>query len=349
MMTEYESTTPFDYDSLVTPVYDHNVQIFTSHFVPVLYSLVFIFGLLGNALVVLVLIRYKKLKSMTDIYLLNLALSDLLFIFSLPFWAYSAADEWIFGKAMCKIFAGIYQAGFFSGSFFIILLTIDRYLAIVHPVFAQKARTVVYGILTSLIAWFVALSASVPELLFLQVEKQHEKCTCLLHYPIATAKVWKQFLNSMMFLLGIVIPWVILVFCYVQIIKILMRDMNRRKMKAIRLIFVIMILFSLLWMPYNIAVLLNTFDGLCNQDGGCSNKLLLAVNVTQVIAMSHCCINPVIYAFVGEKFRRHLCILWQKYMACYLCKICPGRYHPNLERSTSYSMTTSQHDVSTGL
>ncbi|KAJ7322576.1 hypothetical protein JRQ81_018863 [Phrynocephalus forsythii] len=93
---DYEmSTTDFYYDDSATPCPGVTVQKFASHVLPPLYTFVFIFGLLGNALVVLIIIRYKKLKSMTDIYLLNLAISDLLFIALLPFWAYHAAHEWI--------------------------------------------------------------------------------------------------------------------------------------------------------------------------------------------------------------------------------------------------------------
>ncbi|TEA23946.1 hypothetical protein DBR06_SOUSAS21910024, partial [Sousa chinensis] len=114
----------------------------------------------GNLLVVLILINCKKLKSMTDIYLLNLAVSDLLFLLTIPFWAHYAADQWVFGNVMCKFFTGLYHIGYFGGIFFIILLTIDRYLAIVHAVFALKARTVTFGVVTSGVTWVVAVFAS---------------------------------------------------------------------------------------------------------------------------------------------------------------------------------------------
>ncbi|XP_025926512.1 C-C chemokine receptor type 5-like, partial [Apteryx rowi] len=158
-------TTEFDYSG-ATACTNIEEKNFAAKFLPPLYSLVVIFGLMGNMLVVLILVKYKRLKSMTDIYLLNLAISDLLFIFSLPFWAYYAAQEWIFGDALCRILSGVYLLGFYSGIFFIILLTIDRYLAIVHAVFALKARTVTYGILTSTVTWAVALFASVPGVIF---------------------------------------------------------------------------------------------------------------------------------------------------------------------------------------
>lgn len=333
----------FDYSDVPAPDEDTASQEFNSHVVPALYSLVFIFGLLGNALVVLVLIRFKKLKSMTDIYLLNLAISDLLFIASLPFWAYAAGNEWEFGNMMCKILSAAYDTGFYSGSFFIILLTIDRYLAIVHAVFAMKARTAVYGMISSGFTWALASFASVPALIFSSVQKRKEgqRCTLL----IEEKSMWKQVLVFMRVILGLVIPWLIMFFCYVQILMILLKNRNDKKLKAIRLIFVIMVVYFIFWVPYNITLLLVTFSP-CT--GDCDGNFGLAVQVTETIAMTHCCINPVIYAFVGVKFRKYLSVLFRKCMVVCRCRLCVGVAHPSLERSFS-SMSTSEHDISTGL
>ncbi|XP_060104884.1 C-C chemokine receptor type 1-like [Heteronotia binoei] len=336
--------TVFDYGDAPTPDDDPNSQEFNSHVVPTLYSLVFTFGLLGNALVVLILILFKKLKSMTDIYLLNLAISDLLFIVSLPFWAYAVGNEWVFGNTMCKILSAAYDTGFYSGSFFIILLTIDRYLAIVHAVFAMKARTAVYGMLSSGFTWVLALFASVPTLMFSTVQKRKEGWRCSLLMQEKSAL--KELLVFMRFILGLVIPWLIMVFCYVQILMILMKNRNDKKLKAVRLIFVIMVVYFIFWVPYNVTLLLVTYQQPCTRD--CYDHVGLAIQVTETIAMTHCCINPVIYAFVGEKFRKYLSVLFRKCTVFCRCILCLGVGHPSLERSFS-SMSTSEHDISTGL
>ncbi|XP_078233491.1 C-C chemokine receptor type 2 [Pogona vitticeps] len=351
-MPDEGTTSTFNYDDIEEPVYNENVKRFTSDFIPALYSLVFIFGLLGNALVVLILIRYKKLRSMTDVYLLNLAISDLLFIFSLPFWAHHATHEWAFGIPMCKILAGIYRVGFYSGSFFIILLTVDRYLAIVHAVFALKVRTLLYGTLSSAITWVVAVSASVPAFIFQNVQKEDESMKCALIYNVSVANEWKQVTILMMFILGLAIPLVIMTFCYIQIIMVLIKGQNERKQKAVRLIFVIMIVYFIIWTPYNIAVLLQTYQGSffsCTLDSACNGNIALAVDVTEIIAMIHCCLNPFIYAFVGEKFRKYLCVLYRKHIAIYLSCLCPGQHRPKLTRSVSSFISTTEHDISTGL
>ncbi|KAG6930644.1 C-C chemokine receptor type 5-like, partial [Chelydra serpentina] len=278
------------------PCQKADVKKFASLFLPPLYSLVLIFGLVGNALVVLILIKYKRLRSMTDIYLLNLAISDLLFILSLPFWAYYTAREWDFGNAMCKILSGVYYAGFYSGIFFIILLTIDRYLAIVHAVFALKARTVAHGIFTSVFIWVVAILASLPGFIFHSVQKEGVHCTCSPHYPSDDKIKWKQFLILKMNILGLVIPLVIMIFCYTEILKTLLRCRNEKKHKAVRLIFIIMIVYFIFWTPFNIVVFLYTFqESFSLNNCESSNQLELAIQVTEAIAMIHCCINPVIY------------------------------------------------------
>ncbi|XP_074842199.1 C-C chemokine receptor type 5-like [Carettochelys insculpta] len=344
-------TTMYNYDQDAPAPCKNNVKQFASQFLPPLYSLVLIFGLVGNALVVLILIKYKRLKSMTDIYLLNLAISDLLFILSLPFWAYYAAREWDFGDAMCKILSGAYYAGFYSGIFFIILLTIDRYLAIVHAVFALKARRRTYGILTSVVIWGVAILASLPGSMFHTVQKETSYWTCSPHYPLGQERKWKQILILKMNILGLVIPMVIMIFCYIEIIKILLRCRNERKHKAVRLIFILMIVYFIFWAPYNVIVLMYAFqESFSMNNCESSSQMELGIQVTEAIAMFHCCMNPVIYAFAGENFRKYLYNFFQKDIANYLCKHCPALHGNKLKQVTSaYTPSAADRDISTGL
>ncbi|XP_074842201.1 C-C chemokine receptor type 5-like [Carettochelys insculpta] len=348
--SDYEMTTYY-YDPDSEPCQKAEVKNFASQFLPPLYSLVLIFGLVGNALVVLILIKYKRLKSMTDIYLLNLAISDLLFILSLPFWAYYAAREWYFGDAMCKILSGVYYAGFYSGMFFIILLTIDRYLAIVHAVFALKARRRTYGILTSVVIWGVAILASLPWLIFHGAQKEVSHWSCSPHYPPGQERKWKQFQTLKMNILGLVFPMVIMIFCYTEIIKTLLRCRNEKKHKAVRLIFIIMVVYFAFWTPFNIVVFIYTFQNSFSLNN-CerSSQLEIAIQVTEAIAMIHCCINPVIYAFVGEKFRKYLRTFFQNHIVVHLCKHCPALHSDKLDRvSSTYTPSTAENDISFGL
>ncbi|NXH13575.1 CCR5 protein, partial [Bucco capensis] len=347
---DWQMTTDFDYTGSA-PCPGTEEKHFAAKLLPPLYSLVVIFGLTGNLLVVLILVKYKRLRSMTDIYLLNLAISDLLFVFSLPFWAYYAVHEWIFGDALCRILSGVYLLGFYSGIFFIILLTLDRYLAIVHAVFALKARTVTYGIFTSAVTWAVAICASVPGIVFHKAQKENSHHTCSPHYPLEQRNEWKQFLTLKMIIIGLVIPMLIMICSYTQIIKTLLQCRNEKKHKAVRLIFVIMIVYFLFWAPYNICIFLRDFQGtfsITTCEG--SSQLHKATQVTETISMIHCCINPVIYAFVGEKFRKYLHSFFRKQIAVHFSKYCPVFYVDTVERASStYTQSTGEQEVSAAL
>ncbi|EHA98652.1 C-C chemokine receptor type 5 [Heterocephalus glaber] len=317
---------------------------------PPLYTLVVVSGLVGNSLVVLVLITCKRLKSMTDIFLLNLAASDLLFLLTLPFWAhYAAASQWAFGGAVCKLLTGLYQVGYFAGIFFILLLTVDRYLAIVHAVFALKARTVTFGAVISGATGLVAVFASLPGIIFATSQKEAFHYTCSPHYSTEQYYFWKNFQALKMVILGLVLPLLVMVVCYSGILRTLLRCRNeRRRHKAVRLIFAIMIVYFLFWAPHNLVTLLSKPVNLNNCNS--SNRLDQAMQVTETLGMTHCCVNPIIYAFVGEKFRRYLSVFFHKHVAKRFCKRCPVFQRDTQERSSSvYTRSTGEPEVFTGL
>lgn len=345
----YNGTTEYDYGD-TTPCQKRELRAFGAQLLPPLYSLVFVIGLVGNLLVVLVLVQYKRLKSLTSVYLLNLAVSDLLFLFTLPFWIdYNLKDSWVFGNGLCKLLSGLYFMGLYSEIFFIILLTIDRYLAIVHAVFALRARTVTFGVVTSAVTWALAILAAVPGFCFSKTQWEFSHVTCSLHFPPQSHKQWKQFQALKLNILGLVLPLVTMVVCYTGIIKILLRRPNEKKARAVRLIFVIMIIFFLFWTPYNLTMFVSAFQdvllaGECEQ----SKRLDVAVQVTEVIAHTHCCVNPVIYAFVGERFRQYLRQFFRQHVAVRLAKWLPFLRTDRLERASSVSPSTGEHELSNG-
>uniref|UniRef100_A0A8C9LJV6 C-C chemokine receptor type 5 n=1 Tax=Piliocolobus tephrosceles TaxID=591936 RepID=A0A8C9LJV6_9PRIM len=312
MITSLDTVETFSptsyYDDMGLLCEKADVGALIAQFVPPLYSLVFTVGLLGNVVVVMILIKYRRLRIMTNIYLLNLAISDLLFLFTLPFWIHYAREHnWVFGHDMCKLLSGFHYTGLYSEIFFIILLTIDRYLAIVHAVFALRARTVTFGIITSVVTWGLAVLAALPEFIFHGTEELFPGSLCSAIYPQDTVDSWRHFHTLKMTVLCLALPLLVMAICYTGIIKTLLRCPSKKKYKAIRLIFVIMAVFFIFWTPYNVAILISTYQSiLFGLDCERSKHLDLVVLVTEVIAYSHCCVNPVIYAFAGERFRKYL-------------------------------------------
>ncbi|KAM9303742.1 C-C chemokine receptor type 4-like [Morus bassanus] len=321
-----------------------NIPAFSSTFLPVLYSLLFVTGLVGNALVIWILTVFKKVRAMTDVYLLNLAISDLLFVFSLPFLVqYSIVSQWTFGNAMCKIISSAYFIGFYSSTFFITIMSVDRYLAIVRSVYALQVRTTAYGVITSLVLWAIAILASTPDLIFFQETNNNNQTKCTPHYPDSN-NGWKTLSNFEVNVLGWLIPVSVLIFCYHSILKNLQKCHTQNKYKAMKLVFIVVIVFFLFWTPVNIVIFLDSLRNMyIIDDCQTSQKLDLAMELAEALSFVHCCLNPVIYAFVGEKFKKYLREAFRRYARFLLiCKDYSAFNGHSLDKHSSLHATSSQ-------
>ncbi|KAM9352891.1 C-C chemokine receptor type 2-like [Symphorus nematophorus] len=271
---------------------------------PLLYYVLFCLGLLGNSTVLWVLLRCIKLKSMTDICLLNLALSDFILTVSLPLWAYDSQSH-----ALCKLMTGVYQLGFYSGTLFVTLMSVDRYLAIVHAVTTMKARTLHYGITASITVWVISVIMAIPQVVFasLEIDPYDNSSQCQPLYPEERQQFWKMLRNFSENTVSLFVCLPIMIFCYVKILIVLSRCRNSKKGRAVKLIFTIVCVFVVCWVPYNVTVFLQTLQlfellSTCEALKNTNSAMIFA----EIIALSHCCVNPVIYAFVGEKFKKSL-------------------------------------------
>lgn len=338
--TEY---TYYEYDDhdFGPCVYEHH----GARFLPALYSLFFLFGLLGNLLVIWVIVFGTRLRSMTDVCLLNLALADLLLVCTLPFLAHQALDQWVFGDAMCKIVLGIFNISFYCGIFFISLMSIDRYLAVVHAVYTIRARTRSVGITAAVVVWIAGFLASFPDLIFLKLQYPKSGLSCFPDHPKVTSDnanshYWSVFSLFKMNILGLFLPLAIMLFCYSQIIWRLYHSHSSKK-QAIQLVLIVVAVFLFCWVPYNITSFFKALE-LLGIYAACdvSKSIKLSLEITECIAHSHSCLNPILYVFVGVKFRKHLLRMIYK-TPCRICqavKTClpQDRFHGSV-----YSQTTS--------
>ncbi|XP_077327292.1 C-C chemokine receptor type 4-like [Lithobates pipiens] len=333
--TTTSTTEDYVYPDFVTYTVKHLTSV-EEIFKPVLYSIVFTCGLVGNGLVLGILIWFKKLASVTDIYLLNMAISDLLFVFALPFVMYSIKYQWEYGDAMCKILAAMYYIGFFSSIFFVTVLSVDRYLAIVHVVFSLKFRTVRLGIIITLSVWTCSFLFSLPNFIFHHQDIKDGLKYCTVSYPKEQEVTMTLLSYLQMNVFGLIIPLTVLFFCYSRIIKNLQNSKSRQKKYAVKLIFIIVAVFFLFWTPYNIVIffkflkVLGVFNFIFQDLDNFSKQLDLAIDITQTISFVHCCLNPIIYTFAGENFQKHLCRMFSKLLKCMKVNKACGSFESSL-------------------
>uniref|UniRef100_A0A3Q0T4Y4 Chemokine (C-C motif) receptor 12a n=1 Tax=Amphilophus citrinellus TaxID=61819 RepID=A0A3Q0T4Y4_AMPCI len=294
------------------------VNEFGAKFIPVFYYINFLLSYLGNGLVLFIIYKYEKLSTVTNIFLLNLVLSNILFASSLPFWAKYHQSEWIFGITLCKMVSSAYFIGFYSSILFLTLMTFDRYLAVVHAVAAAKSRKRVYAVIASVIVWCISIAASVKELVLRNVWKNDLiglMCEEL-GFPENTMKRWRLVSYYQQFLLFFLLPLFMVMYCYISITIRILSTRMKEKCRAIKLIFVIIFTFFACWTPYNIVILLRAIQISSTDEEVCSESLDYALYVTRNMAYLYCCISPVFYTFVGKKFQSHFKRLLAKKIPC---------------------------------
>nr|XP_006008392.2 PREDICTED: C-X-C chemokine receptor type 1-like [Latimeria chalumnae] len=319
-------------DSIASPC--TSSYTFNYDAVVVIYSLVFILSLAGNSLVVLVIRCSKNLRSSTDIYLLNLAIADLLFAFILPFWAVYNKNQWIFGEFMCKAISVLREVNFYSGILLLVCISIDRYLAIVHATQSinHKRHLVKY---VCIVIWIFALLLSLPIILFRSVFNSPSSGR-LICSENAGAEATSSLRNVIRFLrhtLGFFFPLVVMLFCYGSTIKTLLQTRSGQKHKAMKIIFAVVLVFLICWLPYNVSIFFDTLmrtqviNETCSMRDHVDNVLIW----TEILSFMHCCINPILYAFIGQKFRHSLLKIMANYGLISKDKI---------RKSSSYVSTT---------
>lgn len=292
------------------------VREFRATYEPPLYWIIFAVGAIGNLLVVWIYTTVRNhLKTMTDVYLLNLAIADLLFLGTLPFWAVDAAQGWMFSVAVCKGVHAVYKINFFTSMLLLTCISIDRYIAIVCVTQAHnfKNKRIFYSKLACLFVWLLSCLLSLPEFLFATVKtNQQEESFCGLVYPSGDKNLTKILVLSLQISVGFCLPLLVMISCYSVIIYTLLQARNFEKHKALRVIFAVVAAFVLSQMPYNGHLIVEATQAFNVTMTKCDDVKTFDVagQVVKSLAYTHCCLNPILYAFIGVRFRKdllHLC------------------------------------------
>lgn len=302
-----------DYSEFPSPCSKDANRQFRLWFMPPFYSMVCCLGLLGNLLVVATVSYFKRLKTMTDVYLLNLSLADLLLALSLPLWVFSSTARWVLGLPLCRVLFTAYKTSFYSSMFLLSSISVDRYFAIAKAVSAHRhrSRAPLVSKVSSAFIWAAALIFSVPEMVFTGITD--DACSAFSsHFDRLSVGV-----HVSQIVFGFALPLLVMAFCYSAIVRTLYRARNLERNKAIKVILAVVVVFLLCQVPYNLVLLWTAVvTGLGGTDScGHDNGLVYAADVTQSVAFLRCCLNPFVYAFVGVKFRGDLLKLL-KVMGC---------------------------------
>ncbi|XP_010891449.2 C-X-C chemokine receptor type 2 [Esox lucius] len=279
-----------------------------------LQVVIFLLAVPGNLLVGLVIVSSRQLLTSSDIYLFHLMIADVQLALTVPFWAAEELHGWIFGDFMCKFLNLIRDINFYTSILFLVCISVDRYLAIVHTAQSRKARQMGCSWIICASVWGLGITLSLPALFNKAFLDENGRMLCTQQFAVDSATDWRLATRGLRHIVGFLLPLTVMVTCYGVTVARLLRTRCFQKHRAMRVIVAVVIAFLLCWTPYHLTMIADTLirAKLVPYNCAVQTRMELTLHVTHNLALLHSCVNPVLYAFVGEKFRRNLVGLIQK-------------------------------------
>ncbi|XP_039978822.1 chemokine-like receptor 1 [Xiphias gladius] len=284
----------------------------------IVYCLAFVLGVFGNGVVIWVT-GFKMKKTVNTVWFLNLAVADFLFTAFLPLGVtYLALDfHWPFGNFMCKLYGTVISLNMFASVYILVVISVDRCVSVVWPVWARNHRSVRKASCVSLGVWVLALILSDINYVFRDTTPSHkDHIFCFTNYGLSddfvtpSVNQLRQFRQQVMtitrFFLAFVIPFTVIVSSYAVIIHRLIRNrtLASQSSRPFKIIAAVITTFFLCWAPSHIIVLIEFvhFTGL-NQSGTLCHVIVIGVPITSTLAFLNSCLNPLLYVFMGQDFK----------------------------------------------
>uniref|UniRef100_A0A4W2H4G2 Somatostatin receptor 5 n=3 Tax=Bos TaxID=9903 RepID=A0A4W2H4G2_BOBOX len=272
--------------------------------VPVLYLLVCAVGLGGNALVIYVVLRHAKMKTVTNIYILNLAVADVLLMLGLPFVAtQNAISYWPFGPVLCRLVMTLDGINQFTSIFCLTVMSVDRYLAVVHPIRSARWRRPRVAKLASAAVWAFSLVMSLPLVVFADIQEGWNTCNLSWPEPVG---LWGAVFIIYTSVLGFFGPLLVICLCYLLIVVKLKASgvrvgstRRRSERKVTRMVVVVVLVFAGCWLPFFIVNIVNLAFALPEEPASAGAYFFVVV-----LSYANSCANPLLYGFLSDNFRQ---------------------------------------------
>ncbi|XP_036771738.2 somatostatin receptor type 5 [Manis pentadactyla] len=272
--------------------------------VPALYLLVCTAGLGGNALVIYVVLRHAKMKTVTNIYILNLAVADVLLMLGLPFLAtQNAVSYWPFGPVLCRLVMTLDGINQFTSVFCLTVMSVDRYLAVVHPIRCTRWRRPRVARLASAAVWAFSLLMALPLAVFADVQEGGDTCNLSWPEPVG---LWGAVFITYTSVLGFFGPLLVICLCYLLIVvKVKASGVRvgstrrRSERKVTRMVVVVVVVFVACWLPFFIVNIVNLAFVLPEEPVSAGAYFFVVI-----LSYANSCANPVLYAFFSDNFRQ---------------------------------------------
>ncbi|KAG1930432.1 neuropeptide Y receptor type [Pimephales promelas] len=325
----YTENTSVNHTSLfnnitLLPYYQHSLAVATVFILA--YGLIFSLCMLGNLLVCFIVLKNRQMRTVTNIFILNLAISDLLVgILCLPITLVdNLITGWPFDVVICKM-SGLVQGASVSASVFtLVAIAVERFRCIVYPF--QRKLTQRQAIISIASIWALAVAIMCPSAVTLTVSQEvlhfmvdrdnvtYPLFTCWEAWPERSMrKIYTTVLFSHIYLAPVTLIGIMYTRIAIKLVKspASIRDARaedenrrvfRRKLRVVNMLLMVALLFTVSWLPLWILMMLTDYGNLSP-----AHLDMVAVYIfpfAHWLAFFNSSVNPVVYGYFNENFRR---------------------------------------------
>ncbi|KAJ3602823.1 hypothetical protein NHX12_030569 [Muraenolepis orangiensis] len=281
---------------------------FTHTFLPTVFVIVFIFGTIFNVWGLRSVFKGWKKMGNINVFVLNLGVADLLYVFTLPFLVayYAQNSKWTFGYTFCKVTRFCFNLNLYGSIGFLTCISIYRYLGIVHPMKVMGKIRTGHSVAISAVVWMLVLIQILPDMFF---DKHNENSTGSCFDTTADHLVERYMPYSLGWTAtGFAVPLLIIVACYGHVVVVLATNANVNtllKQRCLKLVIMLTMLFAVCFIPYHVFRNLNLQNRISKLRGVCrdrSGTVYIAHQVGRGLASLNSAMNPLIYLVGNDDF-----------------------------------------------
>lgn len=295
-----------------------------------IFNVIFIISLVANLMIVVRVVRVHQLKTVTNCFIANLAVADILFTTGCPLiGVIRVTGTWILGSFICHMLVYMEFVCMLAVIWTMTVISIDRFICIVRP--NQCRITLRMAVIIIIIIWVFAFTLSIPMAAFFNVKSffvgNETVKICTLTWPRNETVYISVVFVTCLFVMGFVLPLSLLTHNYYRVFhkfwesrKTIHRKESRasqnaedllrcqssgakmrsaRSYRIIRVLVLLVLLFFLMWLPIFIAFICVQYDGTYEHFRMHSWMLMTCA----YFAFGNACVNPFVYVFINERFR----------------------------------------------
>lgn len=276
------------------------------------YLTIFMLGVFGNCLVCYVVFRNKHMQNVTNYFITNLALADILLcVLAVPFTPlYTFMGEWMFGRLLCHMVPMAQGTSVYVSTLTLMSIAIDRFFVIIYPFRPRLRLSICYLIIVSI--WLFSISATLPYAFYMGMVDYQDRSYCEELWP---SEFIRQVFSGFTAIMQFVVPFIIILICYGKISNRMNERVRakpgsksskkeeadrERKRRTNRMLIAMVTIFGVSWLPMNVVHLVGDYYA----PASTWSYYNMCFFITHVVAMSSTCYNPFLYAWLNENFRK---------------------------------------------